>query len=85
MVNVDQQGVDIHTSKIMEEKLRIEDFLTLIQIYMMRGEYEQAIVHCEHAVNSFKALVVLQNQSRHQLVNELYTQGFNVKVVKRSV
>lgn len=86
MAELEQQYLDNLTSKILQEKSRIEDCLTLIQVYMARGKYEQAIAHCEDTIKSLKELVALEwKRSRLQKVNELNMQGFNVKVVKRSV
>ncbi|MEK3955340.1 hypothetical protein [Psychrobacillus sp. FSL K6-1464] len=85
MVNLNQQEQDNLTSKIMQGKSRIEDYLTLIKVYMVRGEYEQAIASCEDSIKALRELVSLQKLSMHQTVNELHAQGFNVKVVKRSV
>ena len=85
MVNLNQQNPDNLIPKIMQEKSRIEDYFTLIKVYMVRGEYEQAVARCEDTIKSLKVLVALQKQSRHQKVIELHAQGFNVKVVNRSV
>lgn len=85
MVEVNQHDLEDLTLKYMQEKSRIEDYLTLIKVYMVHGEYEQAIARCEDTVKSLKELVILQRQSMHQKVNELNAKGFNVKVVKRSV
>lgn len=85
MGKLNQQEQDNLTSKILQEKSRIEDYLTLIKVYMVRGEYEHAIARCGDSIKVLKELVALQKLSRHQKVNELHAQGFNVKVVKRSV
>ncbi|MEK3996717.1 hypothetical protein MKY29_18545 [Psychrobacillus sp. FSL K6-2365] len=86
MVKLDQQELDNLATKIVKEKSCVEDCLTLIQVYMVRGEYEQAISHCEDTIKSLKELVALEwKHSRHQKVNDLNAQGFHIKVVKRSV
>lgn len=85
MVKVNQQDLENLVPKFMQEKSRIEDGLTLIKVYMVRGDYELAIECCGDTVQSLKELINLQKQSMHQKANELNAKGFNVKVVKRSV